>query len=86
MSTHPVDPQARADVRRHRRLAIARRAGWIELPLRHLALEPFGGVVDERNGDRYQVNRSEINADYTNIAAYFCDERGNPTFLERAKR
>ena len=81
VSTHPVDPQARADVRRHRRLAIARRAGWIELPLRHLALEPFGGVVDERNGDRYQVNRSEIDADYTNIAAYSATSAATPHSL-----
>ena len=83
MSTHPVDPQARADAQRHRRIAIANRAGWPELPRRHLAFEPFGGVVDERNGDRYQVNRGEIEADYGPVVAYYVSPNGDPVFVER---
>jgi hypothetical protein len=82
-STHPVNPHDRADARRHRRIAIAIRAGWIELPRRHLAIERFDGVVDERNGDRYQINRGEIEADYGPVVAYYIGPNGDPVFVER---
>ena len=85
--TDQADARAETEARRHRRIAVANRVGWPELPRRNLAFEPFGGVVDERNGDRYQVNRGEIDADYRPVAAYYIDPNGDPVFLEkRAKR
>jgi hypothetical protein len=47
--------EARTGARRRERIAIAHRAGWPELPRRHLRFERFGGVIDERSGVRYRI-------------------------------
>lgn len=86
VSTHPVDPHARADARRHRRIAIAHRSGWIELPRRHLRLGRFGVVMDERSDDSYLVSRAEIDAEFSPIVAYYIDPAGDPVFLEKRTR
>lgn len=81
--TDQLGSRDHATDRRRRRIAIAHRAGCPELPRRHLAFEPFGGVVDERNGDRYRVNRGEIEADFGPVAAYYIGPNGDPVFVER---
>jgi hypothetical protein len=78
--------EARAEARRHERIAIAHRAGWPELPRRHLSVCPYT-VTDQRDGSLYTINRGEVNVDSANITAYYIDPNGDPVFLEeRAKR
>ena len=78
--------EARAEARRHQRVAVAHRGQWDELPRRHLRFERFGIVVDERSGDVYRINRGEIDVNSANIAAFFFTESGDPAFLEAATR
>ncbi len=74
--------EARAEARRHKRIAVANRAGWPELERRHLSFGPFSAVTDERDGTVYAVNRGEVDVDSANISAYYITEHGEPVFLE----
>lgn len=78
LPTHEADPAARTEARRQQRIRTAHRAGWDQLERRHLAFGRFGTV--------YRVNRGEIGAQFSPIAAYFVNESGDAIFLERAKR
>ena len=75
--------EARAEARRHQRVAVAHRGQWDELPRRHLRLERFGIVVDERDETTYRVHRGEVDQGTLAVAAYYVDESGSPVFLER---
>ena len=83
--THPVDPHARADAQRHRRIAIANRSGWPELERRNLLFQRYGIVIHEPDGDTYLISRSEIDAEFSPIVAYYINPAGDPVFLERAR-
>ena len=72
--------EARAEARRHQRIAVANRAGWPELERRHLSFGPFSTVKDERDGSVYAVNRGEVDVNSANISAYYVT--GDPMFLE----
>ena len=80
--TEQLNDRARVEARRHRLIATANRAGWPELERRNLHFEPFGVVIHEPGGDSYRINRGVIDAEFSATAAYFIDERGDPTFLE----
>lgn len=75
--------QTRTEARRAERIRTAHRAGWVELERRDLAFQPFGIVVHEPTGDRYRINRGEVDAQYSPVVAYFIDQFGGPVFLER---
>ena len=75
--------EARAEARRHQRVAVAHRGQWDELPRRHLRLERFGIVVDERDDTTYRVHRGEVDQGTPAVAAYYVDESDSPVFLER---
>ena len=82
-ATGLADAHARAEARRHRRIATAHRGGWPELPRRHLRFERFGIVVDERDETTYRIHRGEVDRATAAVAAYYVDERSNVQFLER---
>ena len=50
--------EARAEARRHQRIAVAHRGRWPELERRHLSFGPFSTVTDERDGSVYAINRA----------------------------
>ena len=54
--------QTRTEARRAERIRTAHRAGWVEFERRDLAFQPFGIVVHEPTGDRYRINRGEVDA------------------------
>ena len=82
--TDEADPAARTQARREQRVRFAHRCGWQEIDRRHLTFEPFGAVIDERDGTVYMINRGEIlGVDYSNITAFYFSPGGDPNFLER---
>ena len=80
--TEQLNARAGTQARRHQRIAVANRAGWPELERRNLLFQPFGVVIHEPHGDSYRISRGEIDAEFSDIAAYFIDQHGDPVFLE----
>ena len=74
--------EARAEARRHQRIAVAHRGGWPELPRRHLRFDRFSIVVDERDETIYRDPPRRGRPGSPAVVAYFIDEHGDPVFLE----
>ena len=74
--------QSREQLERERRLWVAQKAGWPEIPRRHLKFGRHGHVEDETDGRFYSRYRGEVDAVYCAVVAYYVDEHGHPVFLE----
>jgi hypothetical protein len=61
---------------------VAQKAGWPEIPRRHLKFGRHGHVEDEAGGRFFSLYRGEIDAVYCAVVAYYMDEHGYPVFLE----